>query len=54
MCCPAFLQDRRGKGNVLPLNDLMIAAAAIEQGYAVLTGNLRHFQMVPGLTVVPV
>jgi predicted nucleic acid-binding protein len=32
------------KGNVVPFNDLLIAAAAIEQGYAVLTGNLRHFQ----------
>jgi tRNA(fMet)-specific endonuclease VapC len=42
------------KGNVLPFNDLLIAAAAIEQGYAVLTGNLRHFQKVPGLTVVSI
>ncbi len=41
------------KGNVLPFNDLMIAVTAIEQGYAVLTGNLRHFQKIPGLTVVP-
>ncbi len=40
------------KGNVLPFNDLLIAAAALEQGYAVLTGNVRHFRMVPGLTVV--
>lgn len=40
------------KGNVLPFNDLMIAVAAIEQGYAVLTGNSRHFQRVPGLTVI--
>jgi predicted nucleic acid-binding protein len=39
---------------VLPFNDLMIAAAAIEQGYAVLTGNVRHFQKVPGLTVVSI
>ncbi len=31
------------KGNVLPFDDLMIAVAAIEQGYAVLTVNLRHF-----------
>ena len=42
------------KGNVLPFNDLMIAASAIEQGYGVLTGNLRHFGMVPGLKVVPI
>ena len=41
------------KGNVLPFNDVMIAAAAIEQGYAVLTTNLRHFQKIPGLTVIP-
>ncbi|MCX6612162.1 MAG: hypothetical protein NTW74_15065 [Acidobacteria bacterium] len=43
----------RLSGNALPFNDLMIAVAAIEQGYAVLTGNLRHFQKVPGLTVLP-
>jgi predicted nucleic acid-binding protein len=41
------------KGNILPFDDLMIAAAAIEQGYAVLTGNVRHFRKVPGLTVIP-
>jgi len=40
------------KGNVLPLGDLIIAAAAIEQGYAVLTGNVRHFQKIPGLQVI--
>ena len=40
------------KGNILPFNDLMIAASAMEQGYAVLTENLRHFRKIPGLTVV--
>jgi predicted nucleic acid-binding protein len=40
------------KGNVLPLNDLFIAAAAIEQGYAVLTENLRHFEKVPGVRIL--
>lgn len=39
-------------GNVLPFNDLMIAAAAMQQGYAVLTGNLRHSQRIPGLQVI--
>lgn len=38
---------------MLPFNDLLIAAGAMEQGYAVLTANLRHFQKVPGLTVAP-
>jgi predicted nucleic acid-binding protein len=46
--------QQAAKGNVIPFNDLMIAATAIEQGYAVLTGNLRHFRMIPGLTVIPV
>jgi tRNA(fMet)-specific endonuclease VapC len=41
------------KGNVLPFSDVMIAATALEQGYAVLTRNLRHFQKIPKLTVVP-
>jgi tRNA(fMet)-specific endonuclease VapC len=45
--------EEAARGNLLPFNDLMIAVAAIEQGYAVLTGNLRHFQKVPGLRVVP-
>lgn len=44
--------EEAAKGNVLPFNDLMIGAAAIEQGYAVLTGNLRHFRKIPGLTVI--
>lgn len=37
------------KENVLLFGDLMIAATALEQGYAVLTRNLRHFQNIPGL-----
>ncbi len=40
------------KGNVLPFNDLLIAAAAIEQGYAVLTENLRDFAKIPGVRVL--
>ncbi len=44
--------EEAAKGNVLPFNDLMIAAAAIEQDYAVLTGNVRHFLKIPGLVVV--
>jgi len=38
---------------MLLFNDLMIAAAALEQGYAVLTGNVRHFRKIPDLVVVP-
>jgi predicted nucleic acid-binding protein len=42
------------KGNLVPFNDLLIAATAIEQGYAVLTGNIRHFRRIPGLGVVQI
>jgi predicted nucleic acid-binding protein len=44
--------EEAAKGNVLPFNDLLIAAGAIEQQYAVATENLRHFQRVPGLHIV--
>ncbi len=44
--------EEAAKGNVLPFNDLLIATAAIEQGYAVLTQNLRHFEKIPGVRVL--
>jgi predicted nucleic acid-binding protein len=36
----------------IPLADLLIGATALELGYSVLTGNRRHFDQIPGLTVV--
>ena len=39
-------------GNILTFNDLMIAAAALEQNYAVLTSNVRNFRKIPNLIVV--
>jgi tRNA(fMet)-specific endonuclease VapC len=39
-------------GVSIPFDDLLIAACAMELGYAVATRNLRHFQMIPGLTVL--
>jgi predicted nucleic acid-binding protein len=37
---------------VIPFGDLLISATALSLGYSVLTVNLRHFEQVPGLTVV--
>jgi predicted nucleic acid-binding protein len=34
------------------LADLLIGVTALELGYRVATGNIRHFQMVPGLEIV--
>ena len=36
----------------IALGDLLIGTTALELGYAVLTHNIRHFQMIPGLTVM--
>ena len=44
--------EQASKGIVLPLGDLMIAACALELGYAVGTDNVRDFARIPGLTVV--
>lgn len=39
-------------GVIIPFDDLLIGACALERGYAVATSNLRHFQKVPGLHVI--
>lgn len=43
--------ENQAKGIRLPLSDLLIGVTALELGYSVATGNLRHFQMIPGLSV---
>lgn len=45
-------EQEAAKGNVIPFNDLVAAATAMQQDYAVLTGNLRHFRMTPGLNAI--
>jgi predicted nucleic acid-binding protein len=44
--------EQAARGVSVPLGDLLIGASALEQGYGVGTGNLRHFQLISGLTVV--
>ncbi len=46
--------ENQAKGVRLPLSDLLIGVTAVELGYAVATGNLRHFKLVPGLSVVQI
>jgi len=43
--------ENQSKGVRLPLADLLIGVTALELGYSVVTGNLRHL-MIPGLSVV--
>ncbi len=50
--------DRKNQANGLrlPLSDLLIGVTALEAGYGVgtSTSNLRHFQLIPGLSITPI
>jgi predicted nucleic acid-binding protein len=41
-------------GTPIPVHDQWIAATALSHGMAVATANVRDFERVPGLTVIPV
>lgn len=41
--------ERRGQPRAIP--DLMVGAVGLSQGLIVVTGNLTHFQAIPGLNV---
>src|ERR1700690_2282499 len=45
--------EQQSRGVVIPFGDLLIGATALEVGYSLLTANVRHFRLIPGLTVVP-
>ena len=40
------------KGIIIPFDDLLIGACALERGYAVATHNQRHFRKIAGLQVI--
>jgi predicted nucleic acid-binding protein len=44
--------EQRAKGVSIPFGDLLIGVTALELGYHLATGNLRHFQQIPGLQIV--
>jgi tRNA(fMet)-specific endonuclease VapC len=44
--------DAKRTGLVIPLEDLLIGSTALHFGYGVGTRNLRHFRMIPNLTVI--
>ena len=45
--------QNKAKGICVALSDLLIGVTALELGYKVATANVRHFQMIPGLGIVP-
>lgn len=45
--------EQQAGGVTIPFADLLIGATALSLGFSVLTVNLRHFRLIPGLVVVP-
>lgn len=45
--------EQAARGVSIALEDLIIGATAIHFGFDVATHNVRHFQAIPGLKVVP-
>jgi predicted nucleic acid-binding protein len=45
--------ERASHGITVAFEDLLIATTALQLGFAVATSNVRHFQLIPGLTIVP-
>jgi tRNA(fMet)-specific endonuclease VapC len=48
----ALYASLRQKGELIGAHDLIIAATALQYGYAVLTANIREFKRVEGLAVL--
>ncbi len=44
--------EQAALGVIIPFADLMIGATALSLGSAILTANVRHFRMIPGLKVM--
>jgi predicted nucleic acid-binding protein len=44
--------NRTARGIRIPFSDLLIGVTALELGYRVATENLRHFQLIPDLSIV--
>lgn len=47
-----IVAERRGMGRTHSLDDMMIAATALEHGYALLTDNRKDFE-IPGIDLFP-
>ena len=45
--------EQQANGVSIPFSDLLIGATALSLGFSILTFNLRHFGLIPGLNVLP-
>ena len=44
--------EQQNRGIIIPFSDLLIGATALSNSYGVLTVNVRHFRLIPDLSVV--
>jgi tRNA(fMet)-specific endonuclease VapC len=44
--------EQQSRGVIIPFADLLIGATALALGYSVLTVNVRHFERIPGLSIL--
>lgn len=46
--------EQQARGVTIPFGDLLIGVTALELGFPVLTVNVRHFRLIPGLQIVQI
>jgi predicted nucleic acid-binding protein len=46
--------EQQARGVTIPFGDLLIGATALSLEFSVLTVNLRHFNLIPGLNVISI
>jgi predicted nucleic acid-binding protein len=44
--------EQQAQGVTIPFGDLLVGVTALELGFSVVTANLRHFRLIPGLQIV--
>jgi predicted nucleic acid-binding protein len=44
--------EQQAQGVTIPFGDLLVGVTALELGFPVLTANLRHFRLIPGLKII--
>jgi tRNA(fMet)-specific endonuclease VapC len=44
--------EQRARGVTIPFGDLLVGVTSLELGFSVVTANLRHFRLIPGLQIV--
>jgi len=44
--------EQQARGVTIPFGDLLIGATALSLGFSLLTANVRHYKLIPNLTLI--